>query len=57
MTPMSRRFEEADLSRVRPTTIAGRESRVRVEHVVDPRVAPLPIAGPDLARAFPGILN
>ena len=34
---MPRRFDEADLSRIKPIPIATRASKVRVEDIVDPR--------------------
>ena len=34
---MPKRFDEADLSAIRPIPIATRASRVRVEDIVDPR--------------------
>jgi hypothetical protein len=50
------RFEEADLSRIRPVSIETRASRVRIEDVVDPRAVPT-VAGERLAGAFPDILG
>lgn len=52
---MPKRFDEADLSAVKPVPIATRASRVRVEDIVDPRT----LAGNGhelLERALPGML-
>jgi len=50
---MPRRFDEADLSRIRPIPIATRHSKVRVEDIVDPRT----LAPHELAAAFPDLLG
>lgn len=47
------RFEEADLSAVRPVPIATRASKVRVEDIVDPRA----VAGAGVAARFPDMLG
>jgi hypothetical protein len=46
------RFEEADLSAIRPIPIATRASKVRVEDIVDPRAA-----AANLAPRFPDMLG
>jgi hypothetical protein len=53
---MSERFEEADLSRIRATAIASRDSKVHVGDIVDPRTTPASVSAAELARAFPRIL-
>jgi hypothetical protein len=53
---MNKRFEEADLSRIRATAIAGRASKVHVGDIVDPRAAPVTVSAAELARAFPRVL-
>jgi hypothetical protein len=52
---MSERFEEADLSAIRPISIQTRDSRVRVEDIVDPGSVPA-VRSEELAAAFPDML-
>jgi len=52
---MPRRFDEADLSRIRPIPIESRASKVRIEDIVDPRRLPA-VPAADVERAFPGML-
>jgi hypothetical protein len=53
---VSRKFDEADLSRIRPISIHDRRSKVRVEDIVDPSSAGAQDAGV-LLDAFPDMLG
>lgn len=53
---MKRRYEEADVTRIRTTRMSERASKVRVEDIVDPRKAAPSVSATDLLGAFPGML-
>ncbi len=53
---MNRKFDEADLSRIRAVSIHDRVSKVRAADIVDPAVAPAAAGGAGILAAFPDML-